>query len=256
MNRIESSYLVRKGSEEYATIASKFDGVRILKIDDISSLGKPVNIYTAQWINSQQEDYMLTSQSVIRENVDLSITFIVGDKYAQGVINVAEQHDNFVEYMTSGDIYIKSLYEDKEAHCVCLESYSPTNSKLKRPLNKNWKMGTIKLHTLTKPVDVSEEQIGDVYIGFGASVLASLADITNLVNVQHYNKDTSAGEYSIISDTSISYLWICTSNPLGSVTSSGFEVPINTPISVGNLRCYRSANSIAPNVSMNFTITA
>lgn len=174
--KIEDSYLVKKGSDSYATIASLFNGVRILKIDGYLAKGKPINIYTAQWINSQTEDCIVTlkdSQTnapiVIRENVDLDITFIVSDRYftpsqQTPTMDVRATHDSFVDYMTTGELMLKSLYVNKEVRCICLKEYKPTTTKLKRAINasynggqntitfgQNYIMGTISLHTLTSP---------------------------------------------------------------------------------------------------------
>lgn len=174
MADIANEYLVRRGSQEFATISSLFGGVRILKITGYSSTGKPVNIYTAQWVDSQTEDYMITTtitdeqtdyDVVIRENVDLDITFIVGDKY--GASNVRQQHDAFVAYMTDGALYIKSNYMDRTMRCVCLKNYEPTTVKLKRPEGKNYMMGTITLHTLDVRAGDGDGYISNPYPSSG-----------------------------------------------------------------------------------------
>ena len=121
--------------------------------------GKPVNIYTAQWVNSQQEDFMITTFDnqnnpvVIRENVDIDITFIVRKKYAatQTNFDVQAVHDSFVDYMTNSDVWIKSGYlGNKYVHCVCLKEYKPTTVKLGRGDN-SYIIGTITLHALDAP---------------------------------------------------------------------------------------------------------
>jgi len=155
MDRLENSYLVKRGDQEFVAISSLFAGVRILKVDGFTNKGKPVNIYTAQWIDSQTEDYMVTKQVtedeetydvVIRKNVDISITFIVSDKY--GATDVRTMHDSFISYMTDGELYIKSEYSERTMRCVCLEDYKPTTEKLKRASGSNYIIGTIKMHTL------------------------------------------------------------------------------------------------------------
>lgn len=139
----------------YTDITTLVNGVRILKIDGMNSQGEPVNIYTAQWVDGQEEDFMITKTDallnpvVVRKNVDIEITFIVSPRYASGIIDTLTQHDAFISLMTSKDIWIKSLYTDKEAHCVCLEQYEPTTTKLQRG-NNSYMMGTLKLHTLNK----------------------------------------------------------------------------------------------------------
>ena len=88
----------------------------------------------------------VTYDVVIRKNVDLSITFIVSDKY--GATDVRTMHDSFISYMTDGELYIKSEYSERTMRCVCLEDYKPTTEKLKRASGSNYIIGTIKMHTL------------------------------------------------------------------------------------------------------------
>lgn len=141
----------------FADITAMFDGLAVLKVDGMLAKGKPVNIYTAQWVNSQQEDFMITTFDnqnnpvVIRENVDIELTFIVSQKYATYSINVQSVHDSFVNYMTNTDVWLKSSYMgNKYAHCVCQKEYKPTKISLGRG-DKSYILGTIVLHTLNAP---------------------------------------------------------------------------------------------------------
>ena len=158
MNNSRNKYFVKNTSDGvFQDITTLFDGVAVLKVDGMLAKGKPVNIYTAQWIDSQEEDFLITTLDehdnpvVVRENVDIEITFIVRQKYAVGAINVQSVHDNFVDYMTGSDVWIKSSYlGNKYAHCVCLKEYKPTTVKLDRGDN-SYIMGTIVLHALDAP---------------------------------------------------------------------------------------------------------
>lgn len=150
-------YLKNTEAGTFSDVTSLFNGLRILKVDGFLSKGKPVNIYTAQWVNSQSEDFMITtldSQNnpvVIRENVDLEITFIVHSSYASSSIDVMTVHDSFINYMTNSDVWIKSAYVgNKYAHCICLKDYKPTTAKLQRG-GSSWVMGTITMHCLNAP---------------------------------------------------------------------------------------------------------
>lgn len=143
----------------FSDITTLYDGVAILKVDGMLGKGKPVNIYTAQWVNSQQEDFMITTFDnqnnpvVIRENVDIDITFIVRKKYAttQTGFDVRAVHDSFVSFLTDSDVWIKSAYlGNKYVHCVCLKEYKPTTIYLGRGDN-SYIMGTITLHALEAP---------------------------------------------------------------------------------------------------------
>lgn len=148
----------------FADLTTTYKGLRILKVDGFNGKGKPINIYTAQWINHQDEDFLITTLDnnnhpvVIRENVDLEITFIVRKKYATfattqeaNAWDCLTTHDNFISFMTDSDIWLKSAYvNNKYVHCVCLKEYKPTTQKLQRG-DDSWIMGTITLHTLEAP---------------------------------------------------------------------------------------------------------
>lgn len=138
----------------FIDITTLFDGVAVLKVDGLNTRGKPVNIYTAQWVDNQEEDFLITTLDdnnlpvVIRENTDIEITFIVKQKYALTTIDVLSKHDAFIDYMTNSDVWIKSSYMgNKYVHCVCLKEYKPTIQKLNRGIN-SYIMGTITLHCL------------------------------------------------------------------------------------------------------------
>lgn len=152
-------YIKNTSNGNFVDITTMFDGVAVLKLDGMLAKGKPVNIYTAQWIDSQQEDYMITTLNgsgnpvVIRENIDLELTFIVRKKYAssQQNFNVLLVHDNFVSYMTNSDVWLKSAYVgNKYVHCVCLKEYKPTTVKLERG-DDSYIIGTLTFHTLESP---------------------------------------------------------------------------------------------------------
>lgn len=148
-------------SGTFVDIETMFNGLRILKMDGFLAKGKPVNIYTAQWIDSQEEDFLITTINettnnpvVIRENTDIEITFIIRKKYATNPsvsFDVQSVHDNFISYMTDSDVWIQSSYvNNKYVHCVCLKEYKPTTQKMKRG-DKSWIMGTITMHCLNAP---------------------------------------------------------------------------------------------------------
>ena len=157
-NNLYSKYYVKNTENgTFTDIATLFSGVGILKIDGLNAKGEPINIYNAQWQNSQREDFMITNFDekgnpvVIRKNTDIDITFIVRQKYANSQIDVLTQHDAFVNYMTNSDVWIKSkYYGGKQVHCICLKEYKPSAQKLFRGDN-SYMMGTITLHSLDSP---------------------------------------------------------------------------------------------------------
>ena len=160
MNGSTGKYFAKNSeSGTFVDLTTSYNGLAILKVDGFLKKGRPVNIYTAQWIDSQAEDFLITTLDsndnpiVVRENVDLEITFIIRQKYASGAtaIDVQAVHDNFIGFMTNTDVWIKSAYMgNKYAHCVCLKEYKPTTVKLMRGDN-SYIMGTITLHTLDAP---------------------------------------------------------------------------------------------------------
>lgn len=150
MNDLSGKYFVRKSaSSAWEDVTTKFSGVKILSIDGFNEIGDAKNIYTAQWVDTQDEDYILAGNSVVRANTDLSVTFIVGNRY--GASNPQAVHDEFIDYMCNqGDLYIRSAYTGKYAHVVCLKGYKPTTQRLHRGAD-SYILGTITLHMLNAP---------------------------------------------------------------------------------------------------------
>jgi len=158
MNDSRGRYFVKNTeSGTFQDITTLFDGVAVLKVDGMLAKGKPVNIYTAQWLSNQKEDFLITTLDknnkpvVVRENVNIDVTFIIRQKYAASTIDVMSVHDAFVGYMTGSDVWIKSAYlGNKYVHCVCLKDYKPTTVKLQRGIN-SYIIGTISFHTIDAP---------------------------------------------------------------------------------------------------------
>lgn len=157
MNDSRNRYYVKNTENgTFQDITTMFNGVAVLKISGFLDKGKPVNIYTEQWIDNQEEDFLITTTEnnvpvVIRENTDLELAFIIRQKYATSTINLMTVHDNFINYMTGSDVWLKSAYVgNKYVHCVCLKEYKPTTINLERG-DKSYIMGTITMHTLNSP---------------------------------------------------------------------------------------------------------
>lgn len=147
---LSNKYFVKKTlGGAWEDVTTKFVGVKILSVDGMDELGDAQNVYTAQWVNSQTEDYHLSGNTIIRSNVDINVTFIVGERY--GASDTQTVHNTFTNYMCKqGDFYIRSAYTGEYAHVVCLKGYKPTTKKLHRGTN-SFIMGTITLHTLSSP---------------------------------------------------------------------------------------------------------
>ena len=153
MNTSSGKFYVKNTSGgSYQDLTAKFNGLAIMKVDGLNELGAPINIYSSQWINSQTEDFLITTLNgndqpvVIRKNVDIEITFVISRRYATTTIDELTIHDSFIQYMTNTDVWIKSSYMgNKERHCICLDSYKPTLVQIKRG-NNSFITGTLKLH--------------------------------------------------------------------------------------------------------------
>lgn len=150
----QAYFLKNTANGTFTDVTTLFQGVRILKVDGMGGRGKPKNVYTQDWMYDDAEDMEIVMNNdtdaiqILRENVDIEVTFIVKQKYASQTIDVLTQHDLFVGYMTNTDVWIKSNYMgDKSVHCVCLSEYKPTIMKLKRG-SGSFAMGTITLHCL------------------------------------------------------------------------------------------------------------
>ena len=151
-NDLKGIYFVKNTKNgSFQDITTLFDGVRVLQVSGVAAKGKAVNVYQEQWMDSDKEDFMITTNNgtIVRENVDIEITFIVHQRYASNNIDVKNQHDNFVNYMTNKDVWVRTGYQNNAiAHCVCIDGYEPTTMKLKRNNDANYALGTIKLHCL------------------------------------------------------------------------------------------------------------
>lgn len=156
-NELKGKYFIKTSENgTYRDLAEIVDGLRILSVSGFLSRGKATNIYTAQWIDSQAEDFMITAKDsngnpvVIRENVDISVTFIIGKRYASGNIDPMMQYQYFTNMVCGKDVWIKSLFVGREAHCIALENFEPTTINLQRGAN-SYILATIKFHTLDTP---------------------------------------------------------------------------------------------------------
>ena len=92
----------------------------------------------------------------------------------------------------------------------------------------------------------------ELFIGIGTDELSTIEDVESLTNLQHYTNSDIVGDYSITFDAT-KYLWICTASEIKGVTSGGFVVPMNEPVQIEDLLCYRSASDIVAG-DMQFTI--
>ena len=97
MNASQGKFYVKNTvGGTYQDLTTKFNGLAIMKVDGLNELGAPINVYTAQWVNSQREDFLITTLDannlpvVIRKNVDIEITFVISRKYMTTTYTAAQ----------------------------------------------------------------------------------------------------------------------------------------------------------------------
>lgn len=158
-NKISDKYFIKlKEGDNWQDVTALVDGINILSVSGFNEKGEAQNIYTADWINSQVEDFMVTTKDedgkdvVVHANVDLTMTFIAGTRYSTNKdVDTQTAYDNFVDYIcNNGDFYIRSLYAGKFAHVTCLKGVKIIDEKLHRGIN-SYIMASATLHTLDAP---------------------------------------------------------------------------------------------------------
>ena len=153
--KITNKYFVKNSANvSFADVTTLFDGVDILAVEGFDAKGKALNVYVEQWIDGGT-DFMITSNNgqIVRENVDIKVVFIVGQRYANATIDTQSVYDSFVDYMTNTDVWIKSAYVGKQVHCVSIDKFEPKTVKLHRGGN-SYILGEIQLNTLEPPTTI------------------------------------------------------------------------------------------------------
>lgn len=92
------------------------------------------------------------------------------------------------------------------------------------------------------------------YYGNGDATLSSESDIKSLTGGNSVEKATMAGTYSINKELN-KYLWFCGSGTLTKITSGGFEVPVNSVITVDGYNCYRISGINAETATDTFVVS-
>ena len=123
-------FIKRRFSDTWVDITTLFDGIKVLSITGMNEIGEAQNVFTQQWIDSQEEDYLLAGETIVRANVDLTMTFIAGTRYSSnGSVDTQTVYNSFVSYVCNdGDFYIKSTYRNVCACCL-LKRHKANNGK-------------------------------------------------------------------------------------------------------------------------------
>ena len=145
-------FIKRHSSDSWQDVTTLFNGIKGLSITGMNEKGEAQNVFTQQWIDSQAEDYFLAGATVVRANVDLTMTFIAGTRYSSnGSVDTQTVYNSFVSYVCNdGDFYIKSTYTGKSAHVVCLKGIKPTTERLHRG-SSSYIIATATLHCINQP---------------------------------------------------------------------------------------------------------
>lgn len=150
-----NKYFVKNSANgSFTDVTTLFDGVNVLAVEGLDAKGKALNVYVEQWITGGT-DFMITSNNgqIVRENVDIKVVFVVGQRYANATIDTQSVYDSFVDYMTNTDVWIRSSYVGKQVHCVCIEKFEPKTVKLNRGGN-SYILCEIQLNTLEPPTTI------------------------------------------------------------------------------------------------------
>ena len=153
---IQNRYFVKNtASGTYTDVTTLFQGVSILAVEGFDSIGKSLNTYMEQWVDGST-DFMIAGNNgvIARENVDVKVVFIVGQRYANATIDTQTVYDAFVAYMTNTDVWVKSAYVGKQAHCVASDKFDPKTIKLHRG-GDSYILGELTLKCLESPTAVS-----------------------------------------------------------------------------------------------------
>lgn len=206
-NKNTNRYYVKNSiSGSFTDVCQLFGGCNVLAIEGFDSKGRALNTYAEQWITNGSTDFAITSNDgvIVRENIDVKVVFVVGQRYTNSSIDTQVVYDNFVDYMTNTDIWVASKYVNKQVHCVANDAIAIKSAKLHRGGN-SYILGEITLKTLEKPQTFIHNNAPYNYIlldkmNYAGSV-DTYADVYHLVydgNVQDTGVTPSIGEQDIL----------------------------------------------------------
>lgn len=136
-----------KSDGSLADLSTKWEGVSFLKVEGLTTKGKPKNIYIQSWTDSDVDDVAIPDK-VYYEHKDITITFVVSDKEKD--IDVSDTHSNVVEYLCSHKLLIQSSISKLKVTCAGnSEDYTPSVIRLGRTKGLNYILGSIKLNAVT-----------------------------------------------------------------------------------------------------------
>lgn len=88
-----------------------------------------------------------------------------------------------------------------------------------------------------------------LYIGRGGMSITSIDELNDL---GEYRRDDINGDYAV-NLSGVGYVWVCVEREISHVKSSGYEVPMEEPLILNGVYCYRTSNALLPH-EMKFTL--
>ena len=112
-------FIKRRFSDTWVDITTLFDGIKVLSITGMNEIGEAQNVFTQQWIDSQEEDYLLAGETIVRANVDLTMTFIAGTRYSSnGSVDTQTVYNSFVSYVCLHRGSSSYIIATATLHCI------------------------------------------------------------------------------------------------------------------------------------------
>ena len=215
--------------------------VGLENVDNTSDLDKPISTLVQKALNNKADK--VTTEERLQELEDkvfpLSITVTGGGTFEKGVPKTITVSWT----VKKGDSVV-----DAESVTINDSPVEGTSKQFTNVLETT--TYTVKAIYQSKQVSGSTKAtfIAPMYFGFAAN---STSEDLNIISLTKQAIKTSPnGSYSLNNPTSGFYLWLCvpSSMTINKVTSSGFDVPMETNTSgtteIDTYKCYRSSSQI------------
>ena len=116
-------YMKKVGEDTEYNIENHWDGLLYKQFKGLSDYGKIKSVYTESFAETDKLNYYQASKP-IRENTDLELTLVFkGD-------NRRATYDNFVEYISSGEIIYHDDVRNKYVNFILIEAITPSEDQL------------------------------------------------------------------------------------------------------------------------------
>lgn len=109
--------------EEAVSIEEYFNGMKYCKCVGLSTKGKPKNVYTESYPETDELRVFLP-ETVVRENTDLEFEFVFIGKTRRDI------YDNFVSWISGHRLKYWDTCRNREVEMILLESIEPDEDEL------------------------------------------------------------------------------------------------------------------------------